>query len=403
MRGIKRILIFISLIFLSQYLTSSPIFNASQNKLIKLEVVTELANVRAEPDIGSPIIHLAKQGNTMDLLGQEGPWYHVKIIIDDEKTIQGYVHESLVRKIQTSVPSKEPKETTEKPKKEEKEETEKKQDQERPQSIAKPKVKKTSYLPRISQIHINLSGGGNYSVVGDLNKGSKGFIDYYQNTLNQEKTGEFHPLHLNYLLGGDVSLPLVQSLHVGIGADYLFGEKESLINLSQTEIKTRPEIKIIPIRAFVSYHIIPEFYIKSGVEYIFADCHYFYRITENETWQEWRGKAKTTQLGGFLGLGFVHDLGRHISFFIEATGRYAPIKNLKGENIQTDSTGSEYKEEGYMYIYQGETPNKDTFSLLFVRDKTPSGYGVSNPEKATLDLSGVSLQIGLRLKFSLFQ
>lgn len=392
MRRIKRTITFLSLIFLSQFLLSGPICGISQNKIVKLEVVTELANVRAEPDIGSPIIHLAKQGNTMDLLGQEGPWYHVRITIGDEKIIEGYVHESLVKKIQTSVSSEEQKETIEEPKKVKKEIPEK-----------KPKVEKISYLPKISQIHINFSGGGNYSLVGDLNKGSKGFIDYYQNTLSQEKTGEFHPLHLNYLFGGEVSLPLGQGLHVGIGADYFYGKKESLINFTQTDVKTRPEIEIIPIRAFVSYNIIPEFYIKAGAEYILAECTYFYRKTEDETWQEWKGEADASQLGGFLGIGFVHDLGRHLSLFIEASGRYAQVKNLKGENIQKDSTGFEYKEEGYMYIYDGETPNKETFSLLFVRDNTPSGYGVSNPEKAKLNLSGLSLQIGLRIKFSLFQ
>jgi hypothetical protein len=100
-----------------------------------------------------------------------------------------------------------------------------------------------------------------------------------------------------------------------------------------------------------------------------------------------------------MALGFVHDFTPHISVFIEASGRYAKIENLKGEDTHRDSSGFEYKENGHMYIYQGEVPNKDSYSLLFIRDKEPSGYGVSNPEKAILDLSGLSIQAGLRIRF----
>lgn len=394
----KSTLIFWPLLLLTQFLLSNPVSDIPQNKIAELEVVTELANIRAEPDIGSPIIHLARQGDTMDLLGQEGPWYHIKITVDDQKIITGYVHESLVKKITTPVSLKEQTEIIEKPKKAKEEISEKKEEVERPPPPAKPKAKVTTYFPRTSQIHINISGGGNYSLVGDLNKGSKGFIEYYQNTLNQEKTGEFKPLHFNYIFGGDITIPLGHGLHIGIGADYFQGKNESLIHFPEADIKTKPEIEIIPIRAVLSYHITPEFYIKSGIEYILADCTYFYSITENDAWQKWSGKADARQLGGSLGLGFVHDLGRYFSLYIEASGRYAQIKNLKGENIQKNSADFEYKEKGYMYIYEGETPNKETFPLLFIRDKTPSGYGVSNSEKATLNLSGISLQIGLRIK-----
>jgi len=404
LRGTKRKLNLVFLISLLQFFIFSPIFGLFQEKLDKLKVVTELANIRAEPDIGSPIIHLAKQGDTMDFLGQEGPWYHIKIIINEEKIIKGYVHESLVKRLPSMTPPKEEEESKEEPEKELK--PEKKEEAEVTETVTKPEKKRPSYLPKISQIHINLSGGANYSLVGDLNRGSRGFIDYYQSILNEEKTGEFQPLHLNYIAGGEVSIPLSPRLHVGIGADYFYGQKESSVEFLppvRLSITTRPQIQIIPIRILISYHITPQFYVKSGLEYILADCTYFYKINQNNSWQEWEGKADSNQLGGILGLGYVYDLNQHFSLFMEASGRYAQVKNLEGENIQKDSNGSEYKERGTMYIYQGETPEKETFPLLFVRDKEPSGYGVSDPEKAILDLTGLSLQIGLRIKFSLFQ
>ena len=399
MKGMKRKFNFILLVLLVQSLLFSLIYGIPQGQVVKLEVVTEVANIREEPDIGSPIIHLASQGTIMDILGQKGPWYHIKITIDDEKTIEGYVHESLVKKVQSAAPATEEKEEEKKiPVKKEKIITS--------EPVPEPSAKKVPALPTVSQIHINITGGASYTLVGDINKGAEGIIEYYQSTFGAEKTWKFQPLHLNYIFGGDVSIPLASGLHLGIGADYFFGKKETTVNFSQpasVSIQTQPEIKALPVRIFLSYHVSPAFYIKGGIEYIFTECSYLYRLTENDTWQEWSGKADSGQIGGLLGLGFIHDFGRFLSVFIEASGRYAVINDLKGEGIYRDSTGLEYKEKGYLYIYQGEVPNKDTFSLAFVRDKTPSGYGVSNPERASLDLSGLSLQAGIRIKFSLFK
>jgi len=389
-KKIKTVFNFILLSFLVQCILFNYLYSIPQNNLTKIKVVTELANVRAEPDIGSPVIHLAKQGTIMDVLGQEGPWYHIKVILEEEKIIEGYVHESLVKIIQ-------PVDSVE----------EKKEETEIPKTIAEPQVKTFPHPSKFSQIDIHISGGINFASAGDLNEGAKGFIEYYQNKLNAEKTGGFRPLHLNTLFAGNVMIPLVPRLHLGIGAEYFYGEKKNSANFSQPtsyNIETKPEIKILPIQIILSYQVIPELSIQGGVEYILADCAYLYKITENDTWQEWSGKADSNQIGGFMGLKFVHDLGSHLSLFIEASGRYAKIKNLKGEGTYKDSSGMEYKEKGYMYIYQGEVAhNKEQFPLVFIRDKTPSGYGVLNPEKASLDLSGFSLQAGLRIRFRLFK
>ena len=41
----------------------------------KLEVVTEQANIRLEPDIGSTIIHQAPQGTMLESTSKQGEWY----------------------------------------------------------------------------------------------------------------------------------------------------------------------------------------------------------------------------------------------------------------------------------------------------------------------------------------
>ncbi len=395
MKKIKKKSNFILLLFSIQFILFSHFYGFPQDEQATLKVVTELANIRAEPDIGSPIIHLASQGTLMEILGQEGPWFHVKILIDEQKKIEGYVHESLVEKILPEMPEEE-REIRKEPEKE---------TAETPKIEAQTTVRKKPYFLRDSQVYVSLSGGAHYALVGDLNKGTQGFADYYQSILKTEQTGNVEPLHLNSVLGGEVGIHLGQGFHLGIGADFCRGQKESSVEFTQPaflNVQTQSEIKFIPIRLVLSYHITPEFFIKGGLEYTLAECRYFYKITESNAWTEWNGNADSSQLGGVMSLGYVHDLSRNLSMFIEASGRYAKVKNLKGEGTYKDSDDLEYTEKGYMYIYQGEASGQESFSLLFIRDKMPSGYGVSNPEKASLDLSGFSLKAGIKIRFDLF-
>ena len=48
---------------------------------------------------------------------------------------------------------------------------------------------------------------------------------------------------------------------------------------------------------------------------------------------------------------------------------------------------------------QGGLSETDTYSLLFIRNKIPTEAGVSDPRLAVLDLSGLTLRAGLRIKF----
>jgi outer membrane biosynthesis protein TonB len=68
----------------------------AQEAPLKLKVVTDQANIRKEPDIGSPIIHMAPRGTVLEGESQEGEWYCVRFISDRGQATTGFVHESLV-------------------------------------------------------------------------------------------------------------------------------------------------------------------------------------------------------------------------------------------------------------------------------------------------------------------
>ena len=84
------LLIFLPIIFLALH---------AQDSQTKLKVVSEQANIRIAPDIGSTIIHLAPQGSVFTSLGKEGEWYQIRYLPEIGDAITGYVHESLVLEI----------------------------------------------------------------------------------------------------------------------------------------------------------------------------------------------------------------------------------------------------------------------------------------------------------------
>ena len=73
-----------------------PLGLIAQAGPLKLKVVTDQANIREEPDIGSPILHMVPRGTVLDGESKEGEWYRVSFVSDRGEMKTGYVHESLV-------------------------------------------------------------------------------------------------------------------------------------------------------------------------------------------------------------------------------------------------------------------------------------------------------------------
>jgi len=392
----------ISLTILTAFFLSSmtPLQGQENKAPLKLKVVTEQANIRLKPDIGSTIIYQVPLGTFLEYLGKEGDWYKVQLKSKEGETVTGYVHESLIATIR---PIPQEALAKEEPVKEEAPPKERETEFEESQIISPPPVEPTQFKPFLSPVQISFSGGGNFFLGGDLNKGAQGLADLYEDILSAQRNGEIRPAHLSYIAGGELTIRLHSSVFLGIGVDYFKGKKESQVELIRGKASyvftTCPKIQAIPIKLMISYFPVPSFYIKSGIEYYFAQCTYYYHIQADDFWENWEGKSKAQELGLMGGLGIVQNVSSHLSLFLEGTGRYARITGFKGTNYFEDSTGFSSSEEGTLYIYQGQISEEKSYPLLFIRKKRPAEAGVLNPALAMIDLSGFSLTAGIRIHF----
>ncbi len=376
-----------------------------QEAVTKLRVVTEMANVRLQPDIGSVIIHQVPQGKSLEAIGKEGEWFLVKIQIEEEQEALGYVHESTVivterppQKLPAAPVKKE--EVTEPEKKQVIIEPEKKEEEPQIQPIP---VTPSERQPFESRLELWFLGGGNYVIGGDLNSGAQGFVDFYRDYHSIGEEFEAKPVHLSYLYGGEFSIPIGSNFYLGLGADFYRGGRESLLELRETpavEIRTHPKIQAVPIRLFISYYPVRSFYLKTGIEYYFARCEYLYRYLENTDWKEWHGTAKTRGSGILGAVGVDLEVGPWLSFNIEATGRIAKISGFKGNDSYKDSDSNENSTSGTLYFYKAKGNAEEPYPLLFIKTREPiEDILISDPRRAIIDFSGVSLKAGFKLRF----
>jgi len=320
--------------------------------LRKLKVVTEQANIRLKPSIGSIIIKQVPEGSILESTGQEGEWFLIKLTPDELEQVSGYVHESMVIIIEGPPKEQEEpeiikeQEETEKPEEEEKKEETPPQEPvitppSQPVVTPPPSVKPPRFL-----FDLVFSGGGSFISGGDLNDGSQGLADYRSNILAVQPQGQAKPAHLSYILGGELTLALSSHFSLGIGVDYFLGERQSLVEFpddpSSETLTIHPKMQAVPLRLAVSFYPAPNFYAKIGVEYYLAKCAYYYRFQREGSWEEWRGEATAQDLGILAGLGFEFELTSSFNFIIEATIRYARISGFKGRDRSKDSTGTNF-------------------------------------------------------------
>jgi len=386
---------------------------AGQISILKLKVVTEQANIRAEPDIGSIIMRQVPKGTILDSTGKDEEWFRVQLK-ENGGYVLGYVHESLVIEVEEVItrqadirpvrqePVVEKQPDVKEPLTEEPQPVEQTEEAIIPDPPPQ-ELETRVFSPLYPSFEIFLYGGGSYVLVEDLNDGAAGLADFYRDFLGIQGNGEVSPLNIGYFFGGELLFPLGSHFAFGVGVDYLQGEKESTVNFSGAGVsetyKTKPAIKALPVRAVIRYSPVPWIYTKLGVEYYFAECSYLYRFEEPDSWREWMGNARGQGIGFIGSIGLDLKVSPSISLIFESMGRYAKISGFKGTDNYTESSGYEYTENGFMYRYQGMISEQISYPLVFIREKVPTEPGVIDPVEATLDFTGVTLRLGLLFKF----
>lgn len=291
------------------------------------------------------------------------------------------------------------------------------------------------FKPKLS---IKLTGGLRYINVGDINNHIESFDNYMSSSiyLSFYEGGKMGKIN-NYGpdLEGELRLDISSKFAVGVGIGYISGKNESnfqtvgifpfstqmyIPEISPPgdlfEFVVESKVETIPIKLGI-YYTIPlgsriNIFLKSGLDYYFSKCFIykyneiisldhtvlipeFYEISNK---YDMRGSG----LGFHGGLGFEYKISNVFALVLEIQRRYAKIKNLKGKWVYSNTfTLEQGEDEGILYIAK-KNMEDEGFSAhypdLIVSPSKPSGAKILYTREATLDLSGFSLRVGIRIK-----
>lgn len=178
-----------------------------------------------------------------------------------------------------------------------------------------------------------------------------------------------------------------------------------------TTLTYKPRVKVLPIRLSVYYSPLAisraSILISAGIGFYPAkmeqSLNYKMKSPFGEGWHvlDWEARRQFS-LGFHGGVGAEIRLLRSLALVIEYQRRHVRISGFKGTMTWTDNAGNQYEWKGTLYYYKEFDENiVAKYARLEVYDEPPI-YGVGPPtdvREASLDLSGHSLQIGIRLIF----
>jgi len=265
-------------------------------------------------------------------------------------------------------------------------------------------------LSKAEKFGVKLSGGMNYLLVGDVNEGVKGVIDYLRDSATvvpgTSVEREAKPIHLGFDFEGYVIINLTPRVGIGFGAGYIQGAKISELTVRfpegpEASFATKPKISAIPIRVGVFYTLpvseMVNVVFNAGAGLYLAKYSYYF-LSEGA----WSGNTitQTTSAKGFGfhgGVGLEFNLASNIAFVLEGQGRYAKIGGFEG-TAKYDGSSLPYTKEGPLYYWEQMTII-GKYPRVLVRENKPSGPDVSNAREAKVDFSGFTFLAGIKINF----
>jgi hypothetical protein len=258
---------------------------------------------------------------------------------------------------------------------------------------------------------LKLTGGMNYMLPGDWNAFMNGWTDYHNDCANDmggTMEGEFKSIRWGLDFEGDVIIYLNPRFGITIGSGYIYGKKgpdakKITLNLPDETFKLTHDMQIsaIPVKIGVYYCLFRSskfnFFLSGGIGYYFAKISEDYMDQWDSSWSHEIQGAKGEGIGFQGGMGLELDIAKNIAFVVEGYGRYAKIGDFRGDRDWSMSFGPDGSKKGGLYYYESDTPY-GWLPYIEISDGVPRGANRRDARKATVDFSGFTVRIGVKIR-----
>jgi len=263
---------------------------------------------------------------------------------------------------------------------------------------------------------LKITGGYGTMAVGDFNTVVEDLDSLYTYTVSlmgYTKDGALKKLNYGIELEGEIIMKLPGNFGLGIGTGYYLRSKNSEFSIEdvafgEVNVSIQPEFTAIPI-TLTFYYFLPSkslvnLYLNGGVGYYFGKSIFTLRqdlefVGFPPEWIEGRLEAKDQGFGFHGGVGLEFNVISKVAFFIEGNGIYCKLKSWEGDAITEDSFGFSDEDSGTVWYYEDDMGLDRLYAQFIISEDKPDWGGISNVRKLEWNLSGLSLRVGIRIKF----
>ncbi|MBN1271526.1 MAG: SH3 domain-containing protein [Candidatus Aminicenantes bacterium] len=358
----------------------------------KVRVVLEQVNVRLKPSHESTILTQLKKGTILDTLEKTADWFIVKLPPDENGyRAVGYIHSSVVERVEAE-PAKEMK-----------------PEEKLPIRILEEPIEPSSAKGGFG-FGIKISGGAGFILMEELKKAHDGLWQYRFDSYNEEG-GHFKSPRIGMDFEGEFLLFFSRNIGIGVGAGYSQGKvaKGNISYISPSTLQTSYvndewTIKTIPL--ILNLHFsFPlgntlgfGFNLGGGYYLGMISYHFSYDTASYDGTVDFNASQGTIGFQG--GIECDINLNPSIALFMDAQGRYAKLTHIEGDYVweETFVTTTRIEEKSTLWYIDrnymiGLYPHH-----WFSKDK-PEAYHYHNVHELEVDLSGVSIRAGVKIRF----
>jgi len=264
------------------------------------------------------------------------------------------------------------------------------------------------------KLSLRLQGGWTCLSAGDINSGTQALFDWRKADW-VASAGGYKPVHKGFEIGGEIIFELTPRLGIGIGGGYLKISRYSQSRLYDPEeiasyetLGVEPTLSAVPIQAGVhltvplnakfNLHadIGASYYFKARYSYEWRSIYWWIDVLSGYIQITTNAEKKNTPIGFQGGISLEYELRHNIFLYLDARGRYARFRGLKGSSVIESSFVTPSSEQGILY-YESAPMLWDAPRVIMVQSDPPNGPG-GEPRQAVIDFSGVSLQFGIRIR-----
>lgn len=273
----------------------------------------------------------------------------------------------------------------------------------------------TTGMSQAQGFRLKLTGGYGTMTTGDYNTFGAGLdrLLTVLEGLGATTEGEFNKINLGFEYEAEFIATLPAGFGLGVGVGYI--HRSNMTDLSATiplmgsaSASIEPKITAIPVNLSAYYFtpgVVPlKLFAYGGIGYYFGKLSTSIReeSTPPAFWSQQDIVLKDQVFGLHAGVGLEYNVAPRIALFIEGRARQCKLKGLEGDGNYVDSDGTTVTDTGSLWYLEELDTNYGSgewFPGITLSRNSPTGAGIRNVRKFEVNLSGVSVRTGIRIRF----